>query len=221
MSLSDETIRTIAMAAERVPGPRTIIWPMPGRLDAMIPFETYIEWQTFFLRFGLRPGIPAIVPAKYDCALKLHLLAWIDSDIIKAGEIAALTTLELRLRDRYGDKVRDKRGKISFNRLLRYMVEFDGLSDEQLPMQQRCGLGSIVKRIIGEPKPTRADIRRNPTLADIRNDLAHGFPFDGLPWAGLLEAVHDLIEYAYRGMIAEYVPNDFAESIHECGLPDI
>lgn len=46
-----------------------------------------------------------IVAAKYDRALKLHLLSWIDFDTIKAGEIVALTTLELALKDRYGDKV--------------------------------------------------------------------------------------------------------------------
>jgi hypothetical protein len=194
MSLSDETIRTVATAAECVPGPRMFPWPMPGRLDALNSFETYAEWQAFFLGFELRPGIPTIVTAKYDRALKLHLLAWIDFDIIKAGEIVALTTLELGLKDRYGDKVRDKRGNISFDRLLRYMVEHDDLTDEKLPMQRRCGLGSIVKRLTGEAKPT---------IANIRNDLAHGYPFDGLPQAGLLEVVRDLIEYAYRGMIAE------------------
>jgi hypothetical protein len=193
MSLAAE-IQRIAKAAEHVPGPRTIQWPLPGRLDATISFATYAEWQAFFLPLELRPGIPTIVTAKYDRALKLHLLGWIEFDVIKAGEIVALTTLELGLKDRYGDKVRDKRGNIKFDQLLRYMVEHDYLSDEKLPMQRRCGLGSIVKRLTGEAKPT---------LASMRNDLAHGFPFDGLPWAGLLEVVRDLIEYAYRDMIAE------------------
>jgi hypothetical protein len=62
-------------------------------------------------------------------------------------------------------------------------------------MQRRCGLGSIVKRVTGEVKPS---------LADLRNDPAHGYPFDGLPSSGLLEVVRDLIDYAYRDMIAEY-----------------
>jgi hypothetical protein len=77
----------------------------------------------------------------------------------------------------------------------RYMVDRDDLPDEKLPMQRRCGLGSIVKRLTGEAKPT---------LANIRNDLAHGYPFDGLPWPGLLNVVHDLIEYAYRDIIVEH-----------------
>jgi hypothetical protein len=195
MSLVPETLQNVALAAERVPGPRLLPWPMPGRLDAMISFSTYAEWQAFFLRLELAPGIPMIVTAKYDRALKLHLLAWIDFDIIKAGEIVALSTLELTLKDRYGNKVKDKRGNISFDRLLRYMVEGDDLTDDRLPMQRRCGLGSIVKRLTGEVKPS---------LANLRNDLAHGYPFDGLPSSGLLEVVRDLIDYAYRDMIAEY-----------------
>ena len=195
MTLDPETLQRIVLSAERVPGPRLLPWPMPGRLDAMISFSTYAEWQDFFLRLSLAQGIPMIVTAKYDRALKLHLLAWIDFDIIKAGEIVALTTLELALKDRYGDKVKDKRGNISLDRLLRYMVEADDLTDDKLPMQRRCGLGSIVKRLNGEVRPT---------LANLRNDLAHGYPFDGLPSSGLLEVVRDLIDYAYRNMIAEY-----------------
>ena len=68
-------------------------------------------------------------------------------------------------------------------------------SRPKLPIQQRCGLGSVVMRLTGEAKPT---------LANMRNDLAHGYPFDGLPSSGLLEVVRDLINYANRDMIAEH-----------------
>jgi hypothetical protein len=195
MSLDPETARKVAMAAERVPGPRCLRWPKPGQLDAVVTFSTYAGWQAFFLQLELAPGIPRIVTVKYHRALKLHLLGWIDFDIIKAGELVALTTLELALKDRYGDKVKGKRANNSFHHLLRHMVEGDGLTDDKLPMQWRCGLGSIVKRLTGEVEPS---------LANLRNDLAHGMPFDGLPSSGLLEVVRDLINYAYRGMIAEY-----------------
>lgn len=198
MTIDPETLQRIALSAERVPGPRLLPWPMPSRLDATIPFSNYVEWQDFFLRLDLAQGIPTIVTAKYDRALKLHLLAWIDFDIIKAGEIVALTTLELALKDRYGDK-KDKRGNISLGRLLRYMVEADDLTDDKLPLQRRCGLGSIVKGL--------TDVV-SPTLANLRNDLAHGYPFDRLPSSGLLEVVRDLIDYAYRDMIAEYDAGD-------------
>jgi hypothetical protein len=39
-------------------------------------------------------------------------------------------------------------------------------------------------------------------VSAIRNDLAHGIPFRELPWAGLLELVRDLINYAYREFAA-------------------
>ena len=52
----------------------------------------------------------------------------------------------------------------------------------------------MLKRLTGECEPG---------LAGIRNSQAHGYPFDGFPWAGLLELTRDLIEYVYRGMIAE------------------
>lgn len=72
--------------------------------------------------------------------------------------------------------------------MLRYMVEVNGFTDAQIPMVVRCG-GSAVGRLMG-------DI--HPTLAERRNALAHGAPFDGLPAGGLLELVWDLINYAYR-----------------------
>jgi hypothetical protein len=46
--------------------------------------------------------------------------------------------------------------------------------------------------------------KTHPTLAERRNSLAHGDPFDGPPTAGLLELVRDLINFAYRHYIAEF-----------------
>ena len=43
----------------------------------------------------------------------------------------------------------------------------------------------------------------SPTLAERRNTLAHGDPFEGLPTSGLLELLRDLINFAYRDYIAE------------------
>ena len=73
------------------------------------------------------------------------------------------------------------------------MVQADGLTDAQIPMSVRCG-GSALGQLTGET---------HPTLAERRNLLAHGDPFDGFPTGGLLELVRDLINYAYRGYIAE------------------
>ncbi|WP_254914493.1 hypothetical protein [Sphingobium sp. Z007] len=158
---------------------------------------------------SLNPLVPAIVRLKFQRALKLYYLAWIDGDLIKAGELVALTALELALNDRYGGQVPGKpRKKLkagqapgladappqrSFEALLKHMVDGDGLTDAEIPMIVRCG-GTAVGQLIGTTKPT---------LADRRNALAHGDPFDGLPTSGLIELVRDLIEFAYRGYIRE------------------
>lgn len=76
----------------------------------------------------------------------------------------------------------------------RYLVERDGLSDAQLPIAVRCH-SSVTGQLIGTSKPT---------LAERRNQMAHGDPFDGLPVGGLLELVRDLITFAYRHFIAEH-----------------
>ena len=48
-----------------------------------------------------------------------------------------------------------------------------------------------------------------PRLAERRNGLAHGDPFEGLPTGGLLELARDLINFAYRGYIVEAARQGF------------
>jgi hypothetical protein len=186
--MSAEALKVLAAARDPSLGPLVVPWPVPGNPAALVPFSSFIEWQAAVESLNFRKMVPQIVTAKFERALKLHLLAWIDFDLIKAGELVALTTLELALTDRYGDKVRDKKGKIYFHRLLNYMPKHDSLTDDKIPMIRRCG-GSAVDMLSG---------KRHPTLAEIRNELAHGYPFDGFPQGGLFELVRDLIEYAYR-----------------------
>lgn len=188
MSLTVEALNAVAEARDSSLGPMVVPWPMPGNPAALVPFATFAEWHEAVAGLKLRRAVPQIVAAKYERARTLHLLAWVDFDLIKAGELVALTSLELAFTDRYGDKVRDKKGKIYFHRLLSYVAQHDGLTDEKIPMVQRCG-GSVVDMLTG---------KRKPTLARIRNELAHGYPFDGLPNGGLLELVRDLIDFAYR-----------------------
>ena len=52
------------------------------------------------LDLGLRRVVPEIVAAKFERGQKLLLLAWIDFDLFTAGELIALTALELALKDR-------------------------------------------------------------------------------------------------------------------------
>src|SRR3546814_13045652 len=77
--------------------------------------------------------------------------------------------------------------------LLTHMVVVVCLSDSQIPMVASFG-GTAVGQLTGGTRPS---------LAERRNSLAHGDPFDGLPIGGLLELVRDLINFAYRRYIAE------------------
>jgi hypothetical protein len=162
---------------------------MPGSAGGTLrSFPAFADWQAFVLDLGLRHRVPDIVAAKFARSQKLLLFAWIDFDLFMAGEMTALTALELAARDRYGAKVRRRNGSIHLADSLRYMVEHDGLTDAKVPMLQRCGGGTVVGFLTGQCKPS---------LAERRNDFAHGAPFAS-PCAGLFELVRDLIDYAYR-----------------------
>jgi hypothetical protein len=188
-------------------------WPMPGNPASFPSFPNFAAWRAFVLQFSLHPTLPLTISGKFERAQKLYILTWIDFDLIKAGELIALTALELALTDRYAGKEIEQRRKLlakkaegekrkiskgengwadnpSFADLLKHMVDHDGLTEDQIPMNQRCGSPSkALGMVTGETRPS---------LWDIRNDLAHGAPFGEFPWAGLLELVRDLINYAYR-----------------------
>lgn len=171
--------------------PVLLAWPTQGNAGGFIQFEKAAEWRAFVDSLGIDTRIPEIVRAKYARAQTLYLLGWVDFSVVKAGELAALIALERAMMDRYGGRI--SKNKRSFAALLKYMVDSDGLTDAQIPMVVRCG-GSAVGQLIGET---------HPTLAERRNALAHGDPFDGLPTGGLLELVRDLINFAYRHYMAE------------------
>lgn len=189
LPLSDSFVSAARRAADDIAGPFVVPWPMPGSLGGFVSFETFERWKDFVAALSLHDRIPTIVSAKYARAQKLMLLAWIDADLLKAAEMIGLTALELALIDRYKPQAVKKFGNATFAHLLRYMPACDGLTDDKVAMNIRCGGGTVVGLLTGE---------RSPSLADIRNEGAHGFPFDGFPRSGLLELVRDLIEYAYR-----------------------
>lgn len=174
--------------------PLLLPWPVPGSPGGFISVTSPAEWRALVESLGIDGQIPDIVRAKFTRAQTLYLLGWVDVGLVKVGELAALIALELALMDRYGGKVsKNKRG---FAALLKHMVEADGLTDRHLPMVSRCG-GTAVGQLTGDTRPT---------LAERRNMLAHGDPFDGVPTGGLLELARDLINYAYRDYIAD-APN--------------
>jgi hypothetical protein len=75
------------------------------------------------------------------------------------------------------------------------MESDDGLTDAKIPLVQKSG-GSVIGLLSGA---------RQPPLNQVRNELAHGYPFDGFLQAGLIELVRDLIEYAHRDHIGAYM----------------
>ncbi|HKS77117.1 MAG TPA: hypothetical protein VJQ82_28160 [Terriglobales bacterium] len=177
--------------------PLILFWPMDGIPVGQLTIPTPQAWREFVLSLSLPNGIPEIVQAKYRRAQMLYFLAWLYPDLIKAGELVGLTALELTVRDCYGNKVKGRsKSKPDFAALLQYMPK-DGLTDDKIPMVQRSG-GTAIGFVTGQSKPS---------LAERRNLLAHGDPFDALPCGGLLELVRDLIAFAYRDRI---VPNPFS-----------
>lgn len=196
--------------------PLVLAWPTAGNAAAMLAFDTGDAWRAFIGSLCINPVIPDMVTARFARAQKLYLLGWVDFGLIKVGELAAIVALELALTDRFGAVVRElkrqrkqakkpspsetqtpqkprKEQNPTLSELLRHLVEEEGLTDADIPMVVRCG-GTAIGQL-------RGDVR--PTLSDRRNKLAHGDPFDGLPTAGLLELVRDLIDFAYRHYIAE------------------
>jgi hypothetical protein len=192
---SDRLIAAVRAVGDPASGPFVIIWPMPSNPAAMVSFQTCDQWLQFVASLSLRETIPLIVTAKYARAQKLMLLGWVDADLIKAAELVAFSTLELALTDRYGPQTIKAYGNRALAHMLRYMVEYDGLTDAKIAMNQRCMGGAVIDLLTG---------KRDPSLAGIRNEAAHGYPFDGFAWAGLLELVRDLIEYAYRDFAPEH-----------------
>jgi hypothetical protein len=213
MPLQPDCLEAIAAARDPSWGPLVTPWPMPGDIGGLVSFANFDAWRSFVLALSPRREIPTVVVRKFERAQKLHILTWLDFDLIKVGLQVGLTTLELALTDRYATAEAQRRRKLvarkaatrnreiskgekwwaetfSFADLLRYMVEHDGLTEDQVPMNKRCGPPSaVISRITGDAEPS---------LADLRNDSAHGAPFDGFPQSGLLELVRDLIDYAYR-----------------------
>ena len=199
---------SVILPLDRSDDPLVLPWPSPGNPGGFISFSTVTEWRQFILRLSLHSAIPEFVSDRYHRAQRAYFWAWINFDFIKLGELAALASLEHALRERYAFKI-GHTGRVEFPKLLKYLVEKDGLSDDKLPIVQKYGGAVVVnlyepdearKARVGTPR--KALIPVPPmTLVEIRNRAAHADPFDTTPWAGLLEVVRDLIEYAYRDII--------------------
>jgi hypothetical protein len=175
-------------------------------------FSRLDQWRRFIEEFNLNSLVPQVIWNKYGRAQRLYYLGWIDYDAIKAGELAALVVLELALINQYGragqaERPRNK-DRPMLAALIAYMVEKDGLTDDQLPIFQKYGGGAIVRNLYetSEQRQLRGKAAPPPmNLVERRNRAAHGDPFDNMPCAGLIEVVRDLIEYAYRDFAKERI----------------
>jgi len=181
--------------------PLTLMWPRPGNPGpVLLSFFNLKEWLRFIEEFNLSPQVPRTVWDKYRRAQNLYYLGWIDFDCIKAGELAALVALELALMDRYGGVNQAKRSRNnrppSLGSLIAYMVESDGLTDDQMPAFRKYGGGAIVRNLYETTEERKARGTAAPppmNLVERRNRAAHGDPFDNAPCAGLIEVARDLI----------------------------
>ncbi len=191
-----DTMDRFTINTDRSGYPLLLRWPGSTSPTQLYKFSDLSEWRNFIGNMSLNREVPQIVANKFDRARRLYFLAWIDADIIKAGELAALAALELALRDVYPAvyQQKDKKGKPKPAYIkdgLKHMREKDGLTDELIPISKKYGW-TVVANLYNDKRD------QTGTLVGIRNSLAHGDPFDGAPWAGLLEVVRDLIDYMYR-----------------------
>ncbi|TWC77162.1 hypothetical protein FB593_11824 [Rhizobium sp. SJZ105] len=186
----------------KMAAPFYVPWPIEGNPGAILAFTTPDEWLAFLRERDLHNDVPQIVSNKYARAQRLYALSWLDLDLMKAAELVAITALEAALKERFAGVSRKERPMLGG--LLRHLVLSDGLGNTELPFTRRYG--GKAADLLYESEATRKEREAQgrsaqPTLLSIRNGLAHGDPFDGLPWSGLLELIRDLIEYVYRDMI--------------------
>jgi len=161
----------------------------PNKL--FLEFHHITEWRDYLLSLQIRSAkVPAIHAGAYHVALRMLLLAWADTCLIKPAELQALRSLESALRGVYFQALFERR-RASKPKLVREKFR-PGLGVFLAYMTARDDLDQSShnesKRITGN------------ALSVIRDSLAHGDPFNGLPWGGLLESVRDVMEYAYRNI---------------------
>lgn len=153
----------------------------PSSKGPILQFNDIAEWRDYLVSYRIRSRhVPAVFAGQFHIALRIMLFAWVDGRVLKAAELTALSALEGSLCEVYCRRIHAETGKKrpTLANYLDYMVEHDGL-------------GAAYRSGKRDEKPN--------ALNNIRNGIAHGSPFSNLPWGGLLEAVRDIIEHAFRG----------------------
>ena len=163
-----------------------------GRVNVpVMAFHHISQWRDYLLTLQINdPRVPTIHVDTYHAALRALLLAWIEPAVIKPAELQALRSLEGALRGVY------------FHPLY---VKARGRRHELKPEDFRPGLGKLLDLMIdhdGLPAALHNEPKRaaGNALDTIRNALAHGDPFNSLPWGGLFESMREVITHAYRSL---------------------
>lgn len=164
----------------------------PGRPNKPILECHHItEWRDYLLSLQIRSAkVPAIHAGAYHVALRMLLLAWADTCLIKPAELQALRSLESALRGVYFQVLFERR-RASKPKLV--------------PEKFRPGLGDFLDYMAAHDDLDTALHNKSKkttgnALSIIRNGLAHGDLFNGWPWGGLLESVRDVMEHAHRNL---------------------
>ena len=161
----------------------------PNKL--FLEFHHITEWCDYLFSLQIRSAkVPAIHADAYHVALRMLLLAWADTCLIKPAELQALRSLESALRGVYFQVLFERRR---------------ALKPKLVPEKFRPGLGDFLDYMAARDDLDTALHNESKkatgnALNVIRNGLAHGDTFNGWPWGGLLESVRDVMEYAYRNI---------------------
>lgn len=157
--------------------------PVPGNPVALRQFTRLEDWREYAVSLSPRGEPPEVIALGYSRTLRVLYLAWLDASVIKLAELAALATLESAIVIRYQRRFK------GLEAALKYLVEHAGVTDADLRVVRECG-GSVVANLL---KASTG----GPALSEVRNQLAHGDPFETSPRAGLFEVVRDLTDFMY------------------------
>jgi hypothetical protein len=173
--------------------PLTVIGPTSGSPASIRQFTELSDWRQHVQGLSLRGNVPVEFRQKYDRALRLLFMAWLDETVIKIAELAALATLEGAIKMKFQKEQFKGKGLAA---ALKHLLENTDISDADLPIWKETG-GAVIDNIWVDGKDKSKKSRLYLTLNKIRNRTAHGDPFEEIPWGGIFEVVRDLIDYMY------------------------
>lgn len=179
-----ELLSDFSFPIVRASDPLVLVGPVPGNPAAVLQFTNIEQWRQRVLSLRLSGTPPDAIQRNYERMLRVLFLAWLDASVIKLAELAALASLEVAIKQRYQLKFR------GLEPALEHLVDKVGVRDADLRSVRECG-GTVVSRLLLKSPPD------GTALSEIRNRLAHGDPFETMPWGGLFEVVRDLVDFMY------------------------